>query len=225
MCFLLLFPFRTPAFLKKKISGRLFGEFFGCSKEKSSSKSLILISCLNATRPFRHVQLHLQSHETHSLHSRDFQLSLVFSALIQSTIINLFSLSLLPWCAASGADANRSMHYQPVCMWLWKQHIKHHLSSSLHIECGSICSLLESNTVWPTLMGKRTPLVQTTHLIYHIHCLFAHDEQALLSSVKLLSSFWKSMVWNNYQCERRKENYFAMRVTFTIQQIWPEIYL
>lgn len=174
------------------------------------------MSCLNATRPFRHVQLYLQSHETHLLHSRDFQLSLVFSALIQWTIINLFSLSLLPWCAASGADANRSMHYQPVCMWLWKHHIKRHLSSSLHIECGSICSLLESNTDlhW---WEKRTPLVQTTHLIYHIHCLFAHDEQALLSSMKLLSSFWKSMLWNKYQCERRKENYFAMRVTLIIQ--------
>lgn len=148
-----LISLKNSSLFKKIISGRLFSEFFGCSKEKSSS---ILVSCLNATRPFRHVQLYLQSHETHLLHSRDFQLSLVFSALIQWTIINLFSLSLLPWCAASGADANRSMHYQPVCMWLWKHHIKRHLSSSLHIECGSICSLLESNTV-TYIDGKKGP--------------------------------------------------------------------
>lgn len=162
-------------------SRRLFSESFGCSKEKSSSKSLILISCLNATGPFRHVQLYLQAHETHFLLSWGFQLSLVFSALIQWTLINLFSLWLLQeWLPTRPCIINQ---FACGC--------ENHILKVIWA-CSCILSLAQhadfwSQTLWPTLMGRGTPWVQTANFIPVIRCLLAHDEQALLSSVELLS--------------------------------------
>lgn len=102
---------------------------------------------------------------THPLHAGESQLWLVFSILYTGIYSNqsVFSLSA-PVMGQWGIDGCCcSMHYQPVCMRLWKQHIKRHPSFSLHIKFGS--GLLVSDASrWPTLMVKETPSKLNTYM-------------------------------------------------------------